>query len=81
MSWRIGANYNNSYAKINGKQAGDFSITFGLGLPLRTSKTVINVNFEYGNAGGMTAALKENYFKFGLNFSLNETWFVKAKVR
>lgn len=81
MSWRIGANYNNSYAKINGHQAGDFSITCGLGLPLRTSRTIINVNFEYGNAGGMNAILKENYFKFGLNFSLNETWFIKAKVR
>ncbi len=81
MSWRLGAKYNNSYAKVNGKQAGDFSITCGLGLPLRTSKTIINVNFEYGNAGGLMATLKENYFKFGLNFSLNETWFVKAKVR
>ena len=81
MAWRIGANYNSSYAKIAGKQAGNFSITCGLGLPLRTSKTIINVNFEYGNIGGMMATLKENYFKFGLNFSLNETWFIKAKVR
>ena len=81
MSWRLGASCNTSYAKINSRQAGDFSITCGLGLPLRTSKTIINVNFEYGNAGGLMATLKENYFKFGLNFSLNETWFVKAKVR
>ena len=81
MAWRLGAKYNNSYATVNGKQAGDFSLTCGVGLPLRTSKTIINVNFEYGNIGGMMATLKENYFKFGLNFSLNETWFVKAKVR
>ena len=81
MAWRLGAKYNSSYAKINGKQAGDFSISCGLGLPLRTSKTIINVNFEYGNVGGLMATLKENYFKFGLNFALNETWFVKAKVR
>lgn len=81
MAWRIGANYNNSYAKINEYQTSNFSITCGVGLPLRTSKTIINVNFEYGNVGGMKAILKENYFKFGLNFSLNEMWFVKAKVR
>lgn len=81
MAWRIGANYNNSYTKINEYQASNFSITCGVGLPLRTSKTIINVNFEYGNVGGMKAILKENYFKFGLNFSLNEMWFVKAKVR
>ena len=81
MSWRLGAKYNNSYAMVNGKQAGDFSLTCGIGLPLRTSRTVININFEYGNIGGMMATLKENYFKFGLNFSLNVTWFIKAKVR
>lgn len=81
MAWRIGANYNNSYTKINEYQTSNFSITCGVGLPLRTSKTIINVNFEYGNVGGMKAILKENYFKFGLNFSLNEMWFVKAKVR
>ena len=81
MSWRVGASCNTSYAKINGRQAGDFSVTCGIGLPLRTSKTIININFEYGNIGGLIATLKENYFKFGLNFSLNEMWFVKAKVR
>lgn len=81
MAWRLGANYRNSHAKINGIQTSEFSITCGVGLPLRTSKTVINVNLEYGNIGGMTATLKENYIRFGLNFALNETWFVKAKVR
>ena len=81
MAWRLGANYRNSYAIVNGIQASEFSITCGVGLPLRTSKTVINVNLEYGNIGGMAATLKENYIKFGLNFALNETWFIKAKVR
>jgi hypothetical protein len=81
MAWRLGANYRNSYAKVGGIQASEFSITCGVGLPLRTSRTVINVNVEYGNVGGKMAILNENYFKFGLNFTLHETWFVKAKVR
>ena len=58
----------------------DFSITCGIGLPLRTSKTMININFEYGNIG-TASLLKENYVKLGINFSLNEMWFVKAKIR
>lgn len=81
MAWRLGTNYRNSYAKTDGVQTSELSITCGVGLPLRTSKTVININFEYGNIGGMNAILNENYFKFGLNFTLNETWFIKAKVR
>ena len=78
--WRLGANYSNSYIKIGDKQMHDFSITCGIGLPLRTSKTMININFEYGNIG-TASLLKENYVKLGINFSLNEMWFVKAKIR
>lgn len=82
MCWRLGANYRDSYIKAGNSQSHDFSITCGVGLPLRTSKTMININLEYGNVGSYTgSSLKENYFKFGLNFSLNETWFQKAKIR
>lgn len=82
ICWRIGANYRDSYIKMGNSQSHDFSITCGIGLPLRTSKTMINVNFEYGNIGAYSGvSLKESYFKFGLNFSLNETWFLKTKIR
>lgn len=82
MWWRLGANYRNSYTRIMGVTTNDFSISLGLGFPLRTSKTIIHVNLEYGNIGsGRFARLKEDYFKFGVSFSLNETWFVKNKIR
>lgn len=80
ISWRIGANIRNSYIKIGDINNREFSITAGVGLPLLTSKTVINLHVEYGNIGTQLA-LKENYVKFGLNFSLNEIWFVKRKIR
>lgn len=78
--WRIGANYSNSYVKIGEKQMHDFNITCGIGLPLKTSKTLININLEYGNVG-TASLLKEQYVKLGINFSLNEIWFVKTKIR
>lgn len=82
MYWRLGANYRSSYINTSSGPTNDFSITCGIGLPLRTSQTLINVNFEYGRVGaGRASLLNERYFKFGLNFSLNEIWFVKAKVR
>lgn len=80
MYWRIGANYRNSYIKLGNHPSPEFSITCGIGLPLRTSQTMINIHLEYGNVGTVST-LKENYFKFGLNFSLNEIWFVKTKIR
>lgn len=82
MWWRIGANYRNSYTRIQGKTSNDFSVTFGIGFPLRTSKTVLHFNMEYGKIGVNNAqTIKEQYIKFGLCFSLNETWFVKNKIR
>ncbi|MGM9805720.1 MAG: hypothetical protein ACI3Z7_04710 [Candidatus Aphodosoma sp.] len=78
--WRIGANYRNSYIRIGNHATRDFSVTCGVGLPLRTSKTLINIHLEYGNIGS-EMLLKENYVKLGVNFSLNEMWFVKAKIR
>ena len=80
IAWRLGVNYRNSYIKVNDHGTHDFSITCGVGLPIRTAKTVINLHLEYGNIG-TALALKENYVKFGLNFTLNETWFQKVKIR
>jgi len=82
MWWRIGANYRNSYIKMDDGQTNDFSITLGVGFPLKTSRTIIHFNFEYGNIGSQQyTKLQENYFKFGLSFSLNEMWYVKQKIR
>lgn len=83
MWWRLGANYRNSYIKLDdGRQTQDFSVTLGIGFPLRTSRTIIHLNMEYGNIGSQQyAKLQENYFKFGFSFSLNEMWYVKQKIR
>lgn len=82
MWWRLGANYRKSYIKIDDGQTNDFSITLGIGFPLKTSRTIIHFNMEYGNIGSQQyAKLQENYFKFGFSFSLNEMWFVKQKIR
>lgn len=80
--WRAGVSYGNSYVKVNNNQAYKFALTCGVGLPLRTSKTIINISFEYGNIGTYNyTEVRENYFKLGLNLSLNETWFIKSKIR
>ncbi len=82
MHWRIGANYSNSYIRIGESTTKEFALTLGIGLPLRNSKTMINVDLRYGNImGARQAMLDEQYFQLGLNVALNETWFVRSKVR
>jgi len=80
VTYRFGLNKSDSYYKINGQlPPKNFGITFGLGLPLRNSKSVLNASFEYGKIGSSTL-LREDYLKFTLNAVINENWFFKRKL-
>lgn len=81
MSFRFGANFSDSYINVNGYAPSQMAVTCGFGFPLRTTKSMINTTFEYGIKGKSTAtSIKENYFRFTLDISLNEMWFYKRKL-
>jgi hypothetical protein len=64
------------YSPIN-----DFGISFGLGLPIGSRLSQINLGFEFGKRGNMTNGLiKENYFNLRLSLNLVEKWFQKYKI-
>ncbi len=77
MRYRAGFHYTSGYVDVNDKVPNNFSISFGLGLPVR-GKTVINVGAEYGKTGNKSQ-LSEEYFKFTLSASFGEAWFFKRK--
>lgn len=80
MRFRLGANYSNSYAKVNGQDYNKWAITCGIGFPLPNTKTTLNLHFEYGQQGSLkNIGLVEQYGKIGIGVSLNERWFVKRK--
>lgn len=79
VRYRAGFNMSNSYFNVNGVSPQNFGITFGLGLPLRNSNTVLNASFEYGKIGSVSL-LREDYFKFTFNAVFNEHWFFKRKL-
>ncbi|SMO66654.1 hypothetical protein SAMN06265379_104217 [Saccharicrinis carchari] len=58
----------------------NYGITFGLGLPLKRSKTSINLSVEVGkrNADGHSND-KQSYGKLKASFSLHEFWFRKRQ--
>jgi hypothetical protein len=83
VSYRIGANFSKSYYEVNGEQLSTFSLTTGWGLPLRkgTNPTLLNITFEYGHNGSVSKNLiREQYFKFTLNATINERWFEKRRL-
>lgn len=80
IRYRLGTYYIKDYLVIAGNQLEDFGISFGLGMPLKRSKTSLNVGFQWGQRGTSDNSLtKENYAKVTLNLTLHEFWFMQRK--
>jgi long-subunit fatty acid transport protein len=82
MRFRLGANYSNSYVKVNGSDYNKWAISCGIGFPLPNTKTTLNLHLEYGQQGSVkNIGLVEQYGKIGIGVSLNERWFVKRRFK
>ncbi|MDD3196454.1 MAG: hypothetical protein PHU68_11760 [Paludibacter sp.] len=80
IRYRAGFTTSEPYYKVAGNvQPRNFGISFGVGLPLRTSNTLINASVEYGKVGERSL-FREDYFKFTLNATFSENWFFKRKL-
>ena len=80
MTYRVGGYYSNSYLMVNDYQLKDYGITFGVGLPIRSLKTSINVAFTLGTRGTTEYNLvKENYGILTFNVTLHDLWFRKRR--
>lgn len=80
ITYRAGFKYSPTYLKLYGEQISEFGISFGLGLPLRKSKSTINLGVEYGKRGTTDKNLiNENFTKITIGFSAYDFWFYKRK--
>ena len=80
VSYRIGGHYSDTYLQLHNNQLKDYGFSLGLGLPLRKTKTAINISVEVGQRGTTNNNLiKENYAIVSLNLSLHDLWFNKKK--
>lgn len=80
MAFRAGFRYEESYLQINGHQLNDIGISFGIGLPVFRSYSMVNVSAEIGKFGTKADNLvKENYLKMTLSVNLYDQWFIKRK--
>ncbi len=81
VTYRAGLRYDVSGLTVNNKEINNFGITFGLGLPLGTNFSNLNLGFELGRRGTTDANLiEESYFKINVGLSLNDRWFRKIKI-
>ncbi|MBI9067812.1 MAG: hypothetical protein JEZ09_11010 [Salinivirgaceae bacterium] len=82
INYRIGGHYSKTHLEINSTQINDYGMSFGLGLPMRNSKTSFNISFEMGQRGTLNEnLLRETYGIVSLNLSLSDIWFIKRKYK
>jgi len=86
IRYRIGGHYTNTYYEIPQPDSNvpakitDVGFSFGLGFPLRGSRSVFNVAFEFGQRGNASPTMtQERYAQITLNLSLHDLWFFKPK--
>ncbi len=81
VQYRLGAHYTHDYLNIRGNNVREYGATFGLGLPVPTFKSIVNLGFEYKHRQATPNPLiKENYFTVSIGINFNEMWFRKAKI-
>lgn len=82
MSYRIGAAYNRDYVMAGDNHVRDYTLSAGFGFPAFSSKTVLNLGFEYlARQAYPTALVKENYYNITLGITFNQPWFFQSKIR
>ncbi|MCD4734700.1 MAG: hypothetical protein K8R53_01530, partial [Bacteroidales bacterium] len=80
--FRVGGYYAKTNLEIREKNLDEFGITFGLGLPLTKSESMINFAIETGKRGTTANNLiQENFFMFTLGVAVNEIWFYKRRYQ
>ena len=80
INYRAGFRFEQSYLEIADTRLNDFGISFGVGLPMKKSRSTINLAIELGTQGTTENELiKENYVRFTLGTSLQERWFLKRR--
>lgn len=81
ITYRLGANVSSGYWNVNGESPLSYGVSLGFGLPARGSKSLFNLGVEYGRIGKASAKqIQEEYFKFSLSATFNETWFFKRRI-
>lgn len=82
IRYRAGAYYSDPYAKINNLDgAREYGVSFGFGLPIFQSKSVLNISGQYIKVSPkIKGMLEENYLRVNIGLTFNERWFMKWKV-
>ena len=82
VNYRLGGYYSNDYVMVGSNSIREYGLSVGLGRPAPSSKTMVNLSFEYRHrAASPQKLVVENYWQLTLGFNINELWFWQNKLR
>lgn len=80
-NYRIGAYWNDDYLKLRDNRLREYGITAGIGFPVPTLKTTVNLGLEWMHRSAHPDPLiKENYLNITIGVNFNEMWFRQSKI-
>lgn len=80
INYRAGFRFEQSNLEIKNTRVNDLGISLGVGLPMKKSRSTINIAVEVGSQGTTDNGLiKDNYVRFTVGAALQERWFQKRK--
>ncbi|NOR86608.1 MAG: hypothetical protein GQ527_03270 [Bacteroidales bacterium] len=80
IHYRVGFRYEHLGIKFADTEIKEYAVSVGFGLPLRKSRTMMNLGFELGQNGTIENDLiQERFFRVMLGVAIKETWFRKSK--
>lgn len=84
VTYRAGFNVGKDYINADGKELKTYSVSLGLGLPVRATRfsyqySTVHTSLEFGKRGSAANIITENYFKLSVGLCLSDVWFIKRK--
>ncbi|HKJ48891.1 MAG TPA: hypothetical protein VJ973_07360 [Christiangramia sp.] len=78
--YRAGFRFDETGLIVNDEPINEFGMSFGLGLPVGSNFSNINLGIELGQRGTKDSGLiQENFLRLSIGLSLNDKWFTKRK--
>jgi hypothetical protein len=80
VAYRAGFHYGKTPLNLKGNHIDEVGISFGLGLPIKKSKSTVNLSAVIGKKGTTQYNLiRENFIRFTVGVNVLENWFFKTK--
>jgi len=80
IQYRLGVRFAQTYLQLHNSRLNERALSFGIGLPLKKSKSTFNLAVEAGKRGTTSNGLiLENFVRISFGVSFYERWFIKRK--